>query len=57
MFASSETTFWAATEPEGLTPPADRAVDVGAGEWEIGAELSYIEPNVTADPEPDTEVG
>lgn len=56
-FAGSETTFWAATEPKDLRPPADRTAGVGAGEGGTGVEPSYIEPKVTADPGQDTEVG
>ena len=39
-----------ATEPKDLTPSAGFTAGADAGEEEIGAEASSIEPKVTADP-------
>ena len=56
-FAASETPFWTATEPKDLTPSAGFTAGADAGEEEIGAAASSIEPKVTADPGQDTEFG
>ena len=39
-----------ATEPKDLTPSAGFTAGADAGEEDIGAEASSIEPKVTADP-------
>jgi hypothetical protein len=38
------------TEPNDLTPSAGFTAGAGDGDEDIGAEVSSIEPNVTADP-------
>jgi hypothetical protein len=45
-FAASDPPFWTATEPKDLTTSAG----LTAGEEEIGATASSIEPKVTSDP-------
>ena len=40
----SETPFWMATEPKDLTPPVGFTAGADAGEEDIGAEASSIEP-------------
>ena len=56
-FAASETPFWMATEPKDLTPSAGFTAGADAGEEEIGAEVSSIEPDVIADPEQEMSSG
>jgi hypothetical protein len=48
-FVESATPFWTATEPKDLTPSAGLTAGADAGEEDIGAEASSIEPKVTAD--------
>jgi hypothetical protein len=47
-FATSDPPFWTATEPKDLTPSAGFTAGADAGEEEIVAWASSIEPKVTA---------
>ena len=49
-FAASDPPFWTATEPKDLTTSAGLTAGAAAGEEEIGATASSIEPKVTGDP-------
>jgi hypothetical protein len=51
-FAASDPLFchWTATEPKDLTRSASLTAGAAAGEEEIGATASSIEPKVTTDP-------
>lgn len=49
-FAASDPPFWTTTEPKDLTPSAGFTAGADAGEEEIGAGASSIEPKVTGDP-------
>ena len=49
-FAASDPPFWTATEPKDLTTSAGLIGGAAAGEEEIGATGSYIEPKVIGDP-------
>jgi hypothetical protein len=49
-FAVSDPPFWTATEPKDLTTSAGLTAGAAAGEEEIGATASSIEPKVTGDP-------
>jgi len=49
-FAVSDPPFWTATEPKDLTTSAGFTAGAAAGEEEIGATASSIEPKVTGDP-------
>ena len=49
-FAASDPPFWTATEPKDLTMSAGLTAGAAAGEEEIGATASFIEPKLTCDP-------